>query len=102
MAHIFLEQTNIYRVGGYADNQLTKKNNYLAKDTIYTAILESQADEQAIFYAHIGGYKVTHIAQEVLTRIYNHFKINHKLRGYPPLNVLLAPVNNNPDLNIGS
>ena len=85
MAHIFLEQTNIYRVGGYADNQLTKKNNYLAKDTIYTAILESQADEQAIFYAHIGGYKVTHIAQEVLTRIYNHFKLNHKLRGYPPL-----------------
>jgi hypothetical protein len=85
MAHIFLEQTNIYRVGGYADNQLTKKNNYLAKDTIYTAILESQADEQAIFYAHIGGYKVTHIAQEVLTRIYTHFKLNHKLRGYPPL-----------------
>lgn len=86
MAHIFLEQTNIYRVGsGYADNQLTRKYNYLAKDTIYTAILESQADEKAIFYAHIGGYKVTHIAQEVLTRIYTHFKLNHKLRGYPPL-----------------
>jgi hypothetical protein len=85
MVHIFLEQTNIYRVGGYADNQLTKKNNYLAKDTIYTAILESQADEQAIFYAHIGGYKVTHVAQDVLTRIYSHFKLNHKLRGYPTL-----------------
>lgn len=86
MAHIFLEQTNIYRVGsGYADNQLTRKYNYLAKDTIYNAILESQADEHAIFYAHIGGYKVTHISEEVLKRIYSHFKLNPKLRGYPSL-----------------
>jgi hypothetical protein len=86
MAHIFLEQSNIYRVGsGYADNQLTRKYNYLAKDTIYSALLESQADEQAIFCAHIGGYKVTHLADEVLKRIYAHFKLNPKLRGYPTL-----------------
>jgi hypothetical protein len=86
MAHIFLEQTNIYKVGsGYANNQLMKKYNYLSKDTVYSAILESQADEQAIFYAHLGGYKVTHLAEEVLKRIYSHFKLNPKLRGYPML-----------------
>ena len=86
MAHIFLEQTNIYKVGsGYANNQLMKKYNYLSKDTVYSAILESQADEQAIFNAHLGGYKVTHLAEEVLKRIYSHFKLNPKLRGYPIL-----------------
>jgi len=52
MAHIFLEQSNIDRVGsGYADKEIRKKLKEV-KDSAYTSIFERQADEQAIFYAH--------------------------------------------------
>jgi hypothetical protein len=85
LAHVFLEQSNIDRVGsGYADKELRNKLKEV-KDSAYTCIFERQADEQAMFYAHIGGYKVTHLADEVLSRIYNHFKLKPNLKGYPSL-----------------
>jgi hypothetical protein len=85
LAHIFLEQSNIDRVGsGYADKELRKKLKEV-KDSAYTCIFERQADEYAIFNAHLGGYKVMHIAEEVLTRIYSHFELKQNLKGYPTL-----------------
>lgn len=85
MAHIFLEQSNIDRVGsGYADKQLRKKLKDV-KDSIYTTIFERQADEQAMYNAHLGGYKTTHIAENVLIKIYGHFKLKEHLKGYPTL-----------------
>lgn len=85
MAHIFLEQSNIDRVGsGYADKELRKKLKDV-KDSIYTTIFERQADEQAMFNAHLGGYKTTHIADSVLIKIYEHFKLKDHLKGYPIL-----------------
>ena len=85
LAHIFLEHSNIESVGsGYADKELRKKLKEV-KDSVYTCIFESQADEYAIFNAHLGGYKVMHIAEEVLTRIYSHFGLKQNLRGYPSL-----------------
>ncbi len=85
MAHIFLEQSNIDRVGsGYADKELRKKLKDV-KDSIYTTIFERQADEQAMFNAHLGGYKTTHIADSVLIKIYEHFKLKDHLKGYPTL-----------------
>ena len=85
LAHVFLEQSNIDRVGsGYADKELRKKLKEV-KDSAYTCIFERQADEQAMFFAHVGGYKVTHLAEEVLTKIYTHFKLKPNLKGYPSL-----------------
>ena len=85
MAHIFLEQSNIDRVGsGYADKEIRKKLKEV-KDSAYTSIFERQADEQAIFYAHIGGYNVTRVAEKVLVRIYEQFKLKENLKGYPSL-----------------
>jgi len=85
LAHVFLEQSNIDRVGsGYADKELWKKLKEV-KDSAYTCIFERQADEQAMFFAHVGGYKVTHLAEEVLTKIYTHFKLKPNLKGYPSL-----------------
>jgi hypothetical protein len=85
LAHVFLEQSNIDRVGsGYADKELRKKLKEV-KDSAYTCIFERQADEQAMFFAHVGGYKVTHLAEEVLTKIYIHFKLKPNLKGYPSL-----------------
>jgi hypothetical protein len=85
LAHVFLEQSNIDRVGsGYADKELRKKLKEV-KDSAYTCIFERQADEQAMFFAHVGGYKVTHLAEEVLVKIYTHFKLKSNLKGYPSL-----------------
>lgn len=85
MAHIFLEQSNIDRVGsGYADKEIRKKLKEV-KDSAYTSIFERQADEQAIFYAHLGGYNVTQVAEKVLVRIYEQFKLKENLKGYPSL-----------------
>ena len=85
LAHVFLEQRNIDRIGSaYADKELRKKLKEV-KDSAYTCIFERQADEQAMFFAHIGGYKVTHLAEDVLTKIYTHFKLKPNLKGYPSL-----------------
>jgi hypothetical protein len=89
MAHIFLDQyAEFANIGsGYADKNLKKK---LGKDidSTYSQIWERQADEKAMFYAHIGGYKTTHIADKVLEKIYAHppFKLKPNLPGYPVLN----------------
>jgi hypothetical protein len=88
MGHIFLDQyAEFATIGsGYADKNLKKK---LGKDidSTYSAIWERQADEKAMFYAHIGGYKTTHIADKVLEKIYYHppFKLKPNLPGYPIL-----------------
>lgn len=85
LAHVFLEQSNIDRVGsGYADKELRKKLKEV-KDSAYTCIFERQADEQAMFFAHVGGYKVINLAEEVLSKIYTHFKLKPNLKGYPSL-----------------
>ncbi len=86
MAHIFLEQSdNIERIGGgYADKTLKKELKQL-KDSLYSNLFERQADEYAIFYSQLGGYKTTHIADKVLDKVYEYFKLDHKLNGYPEL-----------------
>jgi hypothetical protein len=86
MAHIFLEQSdNIERIGGgYADPSLKKQLKQL-KDSLYSNIFERQADEWAMFYSHLGGYKTIHIADEVLQSVYEHFDLPEKIYGYPDL-----------------
>jgi hypothetical protein len=88
MAHIFLDQyAEFANIGsGYADKTLKKKlGNDI--DSTYTEIWERQADEKAMFYAHIGGYKTTHVAEKVLEKVYSHppFKLKPNLPGYPIL-----------------
>lgn len=86
MAHIFLEQSdNIERIGGgYADKTLKKELRQL-KDSLYSNLFERQADEYAMFYSHLGGYKTTHLTDKLLDKIYLYFKLPAKLNGYPDL-----------------
>ena len=86
MAHIFLEQSdNIEKVGGGYANKDLKKELKQVKDSLYSKIFERQADEWAIFYSHLGGYKTTHVADKILDKVYTHFKLPNKLHGYPEL-----------------
>ena len=86
MAHIFLEQSDqIERIGGgYADRTLKKEINQL-RDSLYTNLFERQADEWAMFYSHLGGYKTTHLGEKILDKVYLNFKLSNKLKGYPDL-----------------
>jgi hypothetical protein len=38
-----------------------------------------------MFFAHIGGYKTTHLAENVVKKVYEHFKLKPNLPGYPEL-----------------
>jgi hypothetical protein len=86
MAHIFLEQSeNIEKIGGgYANKNLRNELEQIT-DSLYSKIFERQADEWAIFYSHLGGYKTTHLADKILDKVYTHFKLKNKLSGYPDL-----------------
>lgn len=86
MGHIILKQSkHIESIGtGYADREL-KKSLRVIKDSLYSRVFERQADEFAAFYAHIAGYRTTHIGTKVLDAIYKHFKLPDNLHGYPTL-----------------
>ena len=86
LAHIILKQSDdIERIGsGYADNDF-KKNFKSVKDSMYAVVFERQADENAMFFSHIGGYQTTHIASKVLKTVYSYFKLPNKLKKYPSL-----------------
>jgi hypothetical protein len=86
MGHILLKQSkHIESLGtGYASQDFKKRLKGI-KDTLYTTIFELEADEFSSFYAHIAGYKTTHIGSKVLDSIYNKFNLPHNLKGYPTL-----------------
>ena len=95
LAHVILQQGDFLKLGsGYADAEFNEKlKNYqgLLKDSL--ALFERQADENAIFYAHISGYQTTHIAEKVLDSIYSSFKLkDKKLKNYPELSERIALV----------
>ena len=96
LAHVILQQGDFLKLGsGYADADFNDKlKNYqgLLKDSL--ALFEREADENAIFYAHISGYQTTHIAEKVLNSIYLNFKLkDKKLKNYPELSERIAMVN---------
>lgn len=96
LAHVILQQGDFLKLGsGYADVDFNEKlNRYqgLLKDSL--ALFEREADENAIFYAHISGYQTTHIAEKVLNLIYINFKLkDKKLKNYPELTERIAMVN---------
>ena len=95
LAHVILQQGDFLKLGsGYADAEFNEKlKNYqgLLKDSL--ALFERQADENAIFYAHISGYQTTHIAEKVLDSIYSSFRLkDKKLKNYPELSERIALV----------
>lgn len=95
LAHVILQQGDFLKLGsGYADAEFNEKlKNYqgLLKDSL--ALFEREADENAIFYAHISGYQTTHIAEKVLDSIYSSFKLkDKKLKNYPELSERIALV----------
>jgi tetratricopeptide (TPR) repeat protein len=95
LAHVILQQGDFLKLGsGYADadfNEKLKGYQGLLKDSL--AFFERQADENAIFYAHISGYQTTHIAEKVLDSIYASFKLkDKKLKNYPELSERIAMV----------
>ena len=86
MVHIFDQNLNdLANVGSaYADKNFKRKKRKDI-DSIFAPYFEIQADEKSMFYSHLAGYKTTHIAEEVLTKIYLHFKLKSNLPGYPKL-----------------
>ncbi len=86
MVHIFDQNLNdLANVAtAYADKNFKKKNR-IDIDSTFKPYFEIQADEKSMFYSHLAGYKTTHIAEEVLTKIYIHFKLKSNLPGYPKL-----------------
>ncbi len=86
MVHIFDQNLkDIANVGSaYADKNFKKKQREDI-DSTFAPYFEIQADEKSMFYSHLAGYKTTHIAEEVLTKIYLHFKLKSNLPGYPKL-----------------
>ena len=87
LAHVILQQNDfIKKIGsGYASkeyNQKLKKLNQVLIDSVY----ERQADEYAMFFSYMSGYKTSRIAPLVLDSIYSHFHLRDKdLSRYPSL-----------------
>lgn len=86
MGHVFFKQSDyIESIGsGYASKDLKKKLRGI-KDSLYSNVFERQADERAAFFAHLAGYKTTHLGDKVLDKIYKEFKLDANLDKYPPL-----------------
>jgi len=92
MAHLFLQQSEFINDIGtsYASTNYSKKvKKNLSrelKEKIRDSIFEIQADDNAVFYAHISGYKTTHLGKNLLDSIYDIYNLcNKKLKSYPPL-----------------
>lgn len=92
MAHLFLQQSELindigssYASTNYSDVvKKTASRNF--KEKLRDSIFETQADDNAVFYAHISGYKTSHLGSDLLDSIYNIYKLrNRKLKSYPPL-----------------
>lgn len=87
LAHILIQQnSSIKSIGtGYASEEVNDqldRLNAVLMDSAY----ERQADEFACFYAHIAGYKTTHIAASILDSVYRVFELkDDNLKRYPPL-----------------
>lgn len=87
LTHILVQQNaSIKDVGtGYASPEYSKSLRGINK-TLIDSVYERQADEFACFYAHIAGYKTTHIAADVIQAIYSQYDLDDKkLKRYPPL-----------------
>jgi len=87
LTHILIQQNaSIKDVGtGYASSEYSKSLKGINK-TLIDSVYERQADEFACFYAHVAGYKTTHIAGKILQEIYDKYQLSDKkLKRYPPL-----------------
>jgi tetratricopeptide (TPR) repeat protein len=92
LAHLLLQQYEFLNDIGsaYASTDYSKsvKKNLSKKlqSQLKDSIFERQADEHAVFYAHIAGYKTSHIGSAVLDSIYRIYGFcDRKLKSYPPL-----------------
>lgn len=92
LAHLFLQQNEFLKGIGsaYASTEYSKDvKKTLSKDRqkwLRDSIFEKQADEHSVFYAHIAGYKTTHVGALVLDSIYEKYGFeDKKLKSYPPL-----------------
>lgn len=88
LAHILLQQNDFVKnIGtGYASKELSKQMKKM-HISLRDSIFERQADEYASFYAHLSGYKTTHIGADVLDSIYLEYELNDDmLAKYPSLN----------------
>ena len=87
LAHILLQQNSFVKdIGtGYASQEFNEKMKNL-HISLRDSIFERQADEYASFYAHLSGYKTTHIGADVLDSIYLKYQLNDDmLVKYPSL-----------------
>lgn len=95
LAHVILQQGDFLKIGsGYADSDFNEKlKNFQGQLKDSLDFFERQADENAIFYAHISGYQTTHIGSKVLSEIYSTFNLrDRKLKYYPELNERISIV----------
>lgn len=86
LAHIFRGHGYTHVIGtSYASKNMKAETiKQLSKEEHNTAELE--ADQWAFFYAHIAGYKTTHVAAALLDSIYSNYGLRDEdLEHYPTL-----------------
>jgi hypothetical protein len=87
LTHILIQQDGITsQIGTAFASKYYSEQLKRIKKTLRDSLYEYQADEYSIFYAHISGYNVAKVADQVLDSIYSHFNLKDKdLKRYPTL-----------------
>ena len=87
LTHILIQQDGITsQIGTAFASKYYSEQLKRIKKTLRDSLYEYQADEYSIFYAHISGYNVAKVAEQVLDSIYSHFNLKDKdLKRYPTL-----------------
>jgi hypothetical protein len=85
LAHHYLNHNWMFNSGLGYTSEIGKYIDENSVDTNQRKLAESQADLFGGFFGQIAGYNVLGYGQEVLTLIYEEYKIPNVIKGYPSL-----------------
>ena len=85
LAHHYLNHNWMFNSGLGYTSEIGKYIDENSVDTNQRKLAESQADLFGGFFGQIAGYNVLAYGQEVLTSIYEEYKIPKEIKGYPSL-----------------
>ena len=85
LAHHYLNHNWMFNSGLGYTSEIGKYIDENSVDTNQRKLAESQADLFGGFFGQIAGYNVLGYGQEVLSKIYEDYKIPSEIKGYPTL-----------------